>query len=99
MFLIGETTEKVINGKLYLPKEYHLKKKDLLGKWKDENTLYLSDSQQSLRFATGDNSSIFNIYVDGEDRIEIPASHEGSIVQITGCITSVELSFKKVKKL
>jgi hypothetical protein len=32
MFVIGEIEGKVINGKLALPKEFHLKKRKLFGK-------------------------------------------------------------------
>lgn len=97
MFVIGEANEKVSFGKLTLPKEYHLKKKDIMGKWKGEHTLYLSDSARSLRFATGDNSPEFNIHVDGEDRILLPTIYDNYIVKITGCITTIEVSFKYQK--
>ena len=51
MFLLGESTETVKNGKISLPKEYHLKRYTIYGKWKGKDTLYLSDSEKSLNFA------------------------------------------------
>jgi hypothetical protein len=95
MFLIGEAKGKVINGKLELPKEYHLKRKDLLGKWLGNNKLYLSDSAHSLRFVTGDISPAISVYVDGEDRIGLPTMYENSLVEIKGCVSTVEVTFIK----
>ncbi len=93
MFVIGETRGKVINGKLSLPKEYHLKKRDILAKWKGDNKLYLSDSVKSLQFATGSYSPAFTIHVDSEDRIEVPTHFENADVRIEGCISTIEISF------
>lgn len=93
MFLIGEVKGKVSNGKLEMPKEFHLKRKDLLGKWVGKNKLYLSDSARSLRFATGDSSPEISIYVDGEDRISLATIYENSRVEIKGCISTIEVTF------
>lgn len=48
MFVFGEAKGKVINGKLVLPKEFHLKNKKLHGKWGDGSTLYISDNVNSV---------------------------------------------------
>jgi hypothetical protein len=93
MFLIGEAKGKVLNGKLELPKEYHLKRKDLLGKWLGKNRLYLSDSAHSLRFVTGDISPEISVYVDGDDRIGLPTIYENSLVEIKGCVSTIEVTF------
>ena len=95
MFLIGETTGIVCNGKLSLPKEYHLKKRDLLGKWKDANRLYLSDSEKSLNFIAGREGSCFHARIDAEDRLEVSLEYENAFADIKGCISSVELIFHK----
>ncbi|MFU0828125.1 MAG: hypothetical protein ACFWTJ_11500 [Lachnoclostridium sp.] len=95
MFLIGETTNKVINGKLSLPKEYHLKKRELLGKWAGENVLYISDSEKSLNFAAGKENASQKIKVDNDDRIEVPRKFENALAEIKGCITSIEITFHK----
>jgi hypothetical protein len=95
MFVTGEAKDKVSNGKLTLPKEYHLKKKDILGKWKGTGMLYLSDSAKSLQFITGDTSPAFIIHVDSEYRIDLPSIYEDFIVRIIGCITTIELTFTK----
>jgi len=93
MFVIGEAKGKVSNGILELPKEYHLKRKDLLGKWLGKYKLYLSDSAPSLRFATGDISPAISVYVDVEDRIVLPTIYENSHVEIKGCISTIEVTF------
>lgn len=95
MFLFGETTEKVINNKLSLPKEYHLRKREILGKWKNDNTLYLSDSDKALNFIAGRDTKSFHVKVDVEDRIDLPKDFDNALVYIKGCISSVELVFHK----
>lgn len=98
MFLIGETKSKVINGKLSLPKEYHLKKREILGKWKGLDVLYLSDAEKSLNFIAGKDSSCFHVRIDNEDRIELPREYENAFVEIKGCISTVEITFHKDNK-
>lgn len=94
MFLIGEAIGKVNHGKLILPKEFHLKKSKLLGKWKNDNTLYISDNDKSLNYAAGKENIIIQIYVDSDDKISLPAHYEDNTVFIKGCITVVELNFR-----
>lgn len=95
MFVIGETTGKVINKKLSLPKEYHLKKQGLLGKWLGEDKFYLSDSPKSLDYITGKETRSFQVRIDSEDRIEVPIEYENALVDIKGCISTVELTFHR----
>jgi hypothetical protein len=95
MFVIGETTSKVIKGKLELPKEYHLKRRKILGEWKGEDILYLSDSDKALHFITGRENVCFQVRIDKEDRIEIPREFDNAIVEIKGCISSIEIIFHK----
>ncbi|HKL98692.1 MAG TPA: hypothetical protein VJZ06_02135 [Mobilitalea sp.] len=95
MFLIGEAKGKVSNGKLELPREYHLKKREILGKWKGEGVLYLSDSEKSLNFIAGRETLCFMARIDSEDRIEMPHEYENASVEIKGCISTVELTFHK----
>lgn len=94
MFLIGESTETVKNGKISLPKEYHLKRYTIYGKWKGKDTLYLSDSEKSLNFATGRDTLSFLVKIDSDDRIEVAKEYENNKVDIKGCITTVELTFR-----
>ena len=94
MFLIGETTETVRNGKVSLPREYHLKRYTIYGKWKGNNILYLSDNEKSLNFVAGRDTLSFIIKIDSEDRIEVPKEYENNKVNIKGCISTVELTFK-----
>ncbi|NLJ89366.1 MAG: hypothetical protein GX323_00585 [Clostridiales bacterium] len=94
MFLIGETTEKVKNGKVSLPKEYHLRRYTIYGKWKGKNTLFLSDSKKALNFAAGRDTLSFLVKVDSDDRIEVPKEYEDCRVDIKGRISTVELTFK-----
>lgn len=94
MFVIGETKGQVIEGKLALPKEYHIKNKSLSGKWRDEHTLYLSDNDKTLNYVAGKRNECFIVYLDGAERISIPDKYENSIVEIKGCITTIELVFE-----
>ena len=95
MFVTGEINGCVKNGKLALPKEFHLRKKRVIGKWRDEFTLYLSDNNKSLNFAAGNNNGCFLINLDSDDRIEIPEKYENYNVEIKGCISTVELVFRR----
>ncbi len=94
MFLIGETTEKVKNGKVPLPKEYHLKRYTIYGKWKGKNTLFLSDSKKALNFAAGRDTLSYLIKIDSDDRVEVPKEYENCKVDIRGRISTLELTFK-----
>ncbi len=64
-----------------------------MGKWLGKNKLYLSDSAHSLRYETGDFSPEITVYVDGEDRIALPSIYENSLVEIRGCISTIEVTF------
>lgn len=93
MFVIGETRARVSNGKLAMPKEYHLKKKIILGKWKDEHTLYISDSEKSLNYIAGRENELIHINVDTEDRINMLKEYENLMAEIKGCISTIEITF------
>lgn len=95
MFVIGETKGKVINGKVALPKEYHLRKKMIVGIWGDDCTLYLSDNDKSLYYMAGKENACFLVNLDGDDRIIIPDKYENYNVDIKGCISTVEIRFHK----
>lgn len=95
MFVIGSTSAEVVNGKVSLPPAYHLKKRSVLAKWKDENTLYLSDSDKALSYIAGKEPELLAVSVDIEDRISVPGRPEHSKVDIRGCISSIELMFKR----
>lgn len=93
MFLIGETRETVVNGRVSLPKEYHLKRYTIYGKWKGKKKLYLSNSKKSLDFAAGRDTLSYKVKIDSEDRVEVPKEYEGGKIEIKGCISTVELTF------
>lgn len=93
MFLIGETTETVVNGKVSLPKEYHLKRYTIYGKWKGKKKLYLSNSKKALDFIAGRDTLNYQVKIDSEERVEVPKEYEGDKVEIKGCISTVELTF------
>jgi hypothetical protein len=44
---------------------------------------------------TGDISPAISVYVDGEDRIGLPTMYENSLVEIKGCVSTVEVTFIK----
>ncbi len=95
MFVFGETREKVIDGKVALPKEFHLRNSSLVGKWVNQNTLYLSDNNGSLNFATGTRRAGFVVERIGDDKILVPLRYDNTNVIIKGCITTIELVFVK----
>lgn len=96
MFVIGEAKGKVMNGRLSLPREYHLRKRKLLGKWKDENTLYISEDDHSLNYAVDKDALYFTVIIDSEDRIAVPEQYENNKVVIRGCISVIELQFNQI---
>ncbi len=93
MFVFGETNEKVINCMVALPKKFHWKNINLVGKWVNRNTLYLSDNSGSLNFTAGSAGISFVVERIGDDKILIPSKYENSTVFIKGCITTIELVF------
>lgn len=95
MFVIGHSTATVINSKLELPASYHLKRKCILAKWKDKNTLYLSDSDKSLNYVVGKDVELLNINVDTEDQIVVPKEYDNLQVEIQGCISTIEIVFRR----
>lgn len=97
MFAIGEMKSEVNKGKVILPKEYQLKKKNILGKWKDKSTLYLSESKGALNFAAGIEGAVFEADIDKSERLRVPSEYEKVTVQIRGCISTIELLFKQEK--
>ena len=98
MFAIGETSGKVIHGKLALPKEFQLKKKKIIAKWRDGCTLYLSDNDKSLNYIAGKENVSFIINLDWDDKLSVPEEYEDYSVEIKGCISTIELTFKKIKR-
>lgn len=98
MFVFGEATSIVENGKLLLPKQYHLKNFQIIGSWKNKKTMYLSDNINSLHYISG-NSKCFRVTSDRTGYISLPRVYEGAIVEIKGCITAIELKFNKQNEL
>ncbi|SHJ64921.1 hypothetical protein SAMN02745136_00655 [Anaerocolumna jejuensis DSM 15929] len=94
MFVVGEMKSEVYNGKVTLPKEYQLKKKKIVGKWKDRNTLYLSDSQSALNYTAGKEGTVFDAVIDTNERLRVPPEYEKGRVKIKGCISTVRLLFE-----
>lgn len=95
MFVIGETTETVHSGRLQLPKEYHLSQRELFCRWKNEDTLILSDAESSLNFVAGRNALLYTVKTDKESRIGLPDGYEGRQARITGNITTIEVNFEE----
>ena len=93
MFVFGETIEKVIYGKVALPKEFHLKDKKLMGKWKNDDTLYISDNDGSLNSAAGKGRARFMICMSFDEKLTVPDKYENHHVLIKGCISTIELTF------
>lgn len=91
MFLIGETSCIISGGRIQLPKAYHLKKKDLLCKWKNERTLLLSDNEGALKLASGISEPVEAIHVDSESRIFIGPEFNTHKAVIKGNISVIEI--------
>ena len=96
MFVIGEAKSMVFNGKVAMPKEYHLKKRVIMGKWKNDSTLYISDSKSALNYIAGSAGDIFMVNIDTEDKIQVPGDYDKKEVMIQGCISTIELIFQKI---
>ncbi|MDF2872570.1 MAG: hypothetical protein K0R05_4145 [Anaerocolumna sp.] len=97
MFAIGEIKSEVNKRKVTLPKEYRLKKKNILGKWKDKSTLYLSESKGALNFAAGIGGAVFEADIGNSEQLQLPPEYDKATVQIRGCISTIELIFKQEK--
>jgi hypothetical protein len=96
MFLFGQGQGLVRKGRLMLPKEFHLKHKQLFYCWKDENTLYLSDSKGALHYAASREIGTGTIKVDAKDRIDKLERFENNRATILGNLTTVEIRFENL---
>lgn len=94
MFVIGESKAKVTNAKVVMPSEYHLKRKALYGVWVGDNLLYISDEKPPLK-AKERKGMIFEPLIDVNNRLSVPSRLENCEVKILGCISTIEISFKK----
>ena len=94
MFAIGEAKSKVTNSKVVMPSEYRLKNKNLYGVWVDDTLLYISDEKPPLK-AKERGAVIFEPSNDVNNRLSVPAKLENFDVEISGCISTIEISFKK----
>lgn len=97
MFLVGEARAKVCHGKVQMPKEFHLREKKLIGKWKNEDTLIISDNKGSISFATGREHTYFKISVDAESRLSVSPEYEGADAIIRGNVSTIEVTLKNRK--
>ena len=96
MFAIGEAKSKVTNSKVMMPSEYRLKSKTLYGVWVGDHLLYISDEKPPLK-AKERERMIFEPYIDVNNRLSVPAKLENFDVQISGCISTIEICFQKSK--
>ena len=96
MFAIGEAKSKVTNAKVAMPSEYRLRSKVLYGIWVCDTLLYISDEKPPLK-AKERSGSIFEPSIDVNNRLSVPAKLENYEVQISGCISTIEISFKQNK--
>lgn len=94
MFAIGEAKSKVTNSKVVMPSEYRLKSKNLYGVWVGDTLLYISDEKPPLKAKERD-GMIFEPSIDVNNRLSVPAKLEDCEVEISGCISTIEISFKR----
>lgn len=94
MFAIGEAKSKVTNSKVNMPSEYRLKSKSLYGVWVGDTLLYISDEKPPLKAKERD-GMIFEPSIDVNNRLSVPSKLEDYEVKISGCISTIEISFKR----
>ncbi len=94
MFAIGEAKSKVTNSKVIMPSEYRLKSKTLYGVWVGDTLLYISDEKPPLKAKERD-GMIFEPSIDVNNRLSVPSNLEDYEVEISGCISTIEISFKR----
>lgn len=94
MFAIGEARSKVTNSKVIMPSEYRLKSKTLYGVWVGDTLLYISDEKPPLKAKERD-GMIFEPSIDVNNRLSVPSKLEDYEVEISGCISTIEISFKR----
>lgn len=94
MFAIGEAKSKVTNSKVIMPSEYRLKSKTLYGVWVGDTLLYISDEKPPLKAKERD-GMIFEPSIDVNNRLSVPSKLEDYEVEISGCISTIEISFKR----
>lgn len=94
MFAIGEAKSKVTNSKVIMPSEYRLKSKTLYGVWAEDTLLYISDEKPPLKVRDRD-GTIFEPSIDVNNRLSVPSKLEDYEVEILGCISTIEISFKR----
>ena len=97
MFLVGEVKTKVCNGKIQMPKEFHLREKELIGKWKNDETLIISDNEGAISFVAGREKTFFKIILDTELRLEVSSEYEGGDAFIKGNVSTIEVKLKNRK--
>lgn len=95
MFAIGEATGVVKLSKLEMPKEYNLKKRgrQIWGVWSKENELYISDEMEALKGKARNARMIIKVSLDSKNRISVPSYLDGCEANITGCITTIQITF------
>ena len=94
MFAFGEAKSKVTNSKVIMPSEYRLKSKTLYGVWVGDTLLYISDEKPPLKAKERD-GMIFEPSIDVNNRLSVPSKLEDYEVEISGCISTIEISFKR----
>lgn len=95
MFAIGEERTRVTKGKINMPVQYKLRKKNVQGIWVGKYLLYLSDEQPALR--SKGSGAIFDVHIDTNNCLHVPERYEGFQTTIRGCISTIELVFEEAK--
>ena len=95
MFAIGEERTRVSKGKVCMPVQYKLRKKNVQGIWVGKRLLYLSDEQPALR--SKGSGTIFDVHIDTNNCLHVPEKYEGCRTTIRGCISTIEIVFEEAK--
>ena len=95
MFAIGEEKTRVVRGKVSMPVQYKLRKKNIQGIWVGKHLLYISDETPPLR--SKGSGTIFDVHIDTNNCLHVPERYEGFKTTIRGCISTIELVFEVAK--
>ena len=70
---------------------------ELIGKWKNDETLIISDNEGAISFVAGREKTFFKIILDTESRLEVSSEYEGGDAFIKGNVSTIEVKLKNRK--
>lgn len=92
MFVTGETEVELRKGKLGLPKEFHLRNKELYGCWEREDRLVLSDNPKALTMAVGTSKDVHTYRVGNDSSIQLSKDFQDCMARIYGNVSTIDIT-------